>query len=75
MSPEERIAVLETKVGAIETTLNGMDGKLDMLVSAFNMGQGTAVAKAKIGGLILLCLAAFGWIYDHIQPLLGKGHP
>ena len=71
-TPEERIAVLETKMSAIESKLSGMDGKLDTLVEAFNMGRGRAIAWAKIGGYVLLVATGAAWVWDHlISPLLG----
>lgn len=67
---EERIASLIATVERMHTEnrvrLDSQDVKLDRLVAAFNMGRGGAVAAAKIGGLMLLALAAGGWAVDHI---------
>lgn len=56
----ERLAVLETKVEAMERSLNGMDGKLDDLLALRHKGIGVfwlasaLTGTGIIGGLSLL---------------------
>jgi hypothetical protein len=51
---------------AIDRRLAAIDGKLDQLTTAFNMGRGGAIAGAKIGGMVLLAIGAIAWLADRL---------
>lgn len=55
----------EGRLDSLEKWVTSIDGKLDQLIAAANMGRGAWWAFVKLGGLILMGLAALGWIYDH----------
>jgi hypothetical protein len=71
-----KIARLEERIGGLINTVNAMQGEnrarldkqdaqLARLVAAFNMGEGRAIAVAKIGGLMVLAAGAVAWLIDH----------
>jgi hypothetical protein len=51
---------------AVDRQLTAINGKLDRLATAFNIGRGGAIAGAKIGGLLLLALGAGAWLVDRL---------
>jgi hypothetical protein len=55
---------------AVDRQLTAIDGKLDRLTTAFNLGRGGALALVKIGGLFLLLTAAVGWLADRLPSWL-----
>jgi len=50
----------------VDRQLVAINGKLDLLTAAVNMGRGGALAVAKIGGLLLLVLGAVAWLADRV---------
>jgi hypothetical protein len=59
----------------MEERLDRIEGKVDQLLEAFNMGRGGARAIAKLGGFMILTSAALGWLWQNvIGPLLGRTH-
>jgi len=64
MTPEERIAKLETRQEGTDAWLKEIDAKLDQLIAAANMGRGAWWALLKIGGLLLLLVGAAAWIWE-----------
>ncbi len=73
VTPDERdrLAKVETKVEAIERMLSEMDGKLDTVVSAATFSRGALWAALKIGGFMLVVVAALGWAWDRFKQLMG----
>ncbi|MGE0116826.1 MAG: hypothetical protein AB7S71_14900 [Dongiaceae bacterium] len=55
---------------AVDRQLAAIDGKLDRLTTAFNLGRGGALALVKIGSLLLLIAAAAGWLADRLPSWL-----
>lgn len=73
MTPDERdrLAKVETKVEAIEKMLSEMDGKLDTVVTAASFNRGAFWAALKIGGAMVVVIAAIGWVWDRAKQLMG----
>ncbi len=72
-----KIARLEERLAALKVTIEAMHGEnrarldkqdlqLARLVAAFNMGEGRAIAVAKIGGLLVMAAGAVAWTIDHV---------
>lgn len=55
---------------ALDRQLAAINGKLDRLNTAFNMGRGGALALIKIGGLLLLLGGAATWLADRLPSWL-----
>ena len=55
---------------AVDRQLAVIDGKLDRLTTAFNLGRGGALVLVKIGSLLLLIAAAAGWLADRLPAWL-----
>ena len=55
---------------AVDRQLAAIDGKLDRLTTAFNLGRGGALVLVKIGSLLLLIAAAAGWLADRLPAWL-----
>ena len=69
----DRLARLEARFDSMEDWVKSMDGKLDKLLTAANMGQGAWKFTLWVGG-VLAGLAAVGtWVFDHLAPLF-RGH-
>lgn len=76
MTPEERIAVLETKVDGQGKWLESIDGKVDKLLEAASMGKGGFLVVMKLGALLVMAAGFFAWLWDHIGSVfrsMGKG--
>jgi hypothetical protein len=55
---------------ALDRQLAAINGKLDRLATAFNLGRGGALALAKLGGLLLLLIAAAAWLAERLPAWL-----
>jgi hypothetical protein len=55
---------------ALDRQLAAINGKLDRLTTAFNMGRGGAVALVKLGGALLLLGGAAAWLADRLPAWL-----
>jgi hypothetical protein len=55
---------------ALDRQLAAINGKLDRLNAAFNMGRGGALALVKVGGLLLLIGGAAAWLADRLPDWL-----
>ncbi len=62
----QRLAVVETKVSAVERRLCDIDGKLDELIEAKNLGRGALWLFLKIAALISAVMAAVAWASQHL---------
>lgn len=70
---EERVARLEQRADDKDAVLLRMEGKLDTLLTAFNMGKGAWKATMKIGAIAVLLAGAFSWFWQYVlSPLIGK---
>lgn len=67
-TPEERIAVLETKVDGQGKWLESIDTKVDKLLEAANMAGGGWLVIMKLGGLLVMAAGFGAWVVDHIAP-------
>lgn len=65
-TPEERLAIVETRAEAMEKTLVRIEGKQDQLIEQANRWKGAFVVVLALGGLL-------GWIGDHAVKLLTRG--
>jgi hypothetical protein len=55
---------------ALDRQLATINGKLDRLTTAFDLGRGGALAIAKFGGLLLLAIGAAAWLADRLPAWL-----
>ena len=55
---------------ALDRQLGAINGKLDHLTAAFNMGRGGALALVKLGGLLLLIGGGAAWLADRLPSWL-----
>jgi len=55
---------------ALDRQLAAINGKLDRLTTAFNMGRGGALALVKLGGLLLLLGGSAAWLADRLPSWL-----
>ena len=55
---------------ALDRQLAAINGKLDHLTTAFNMGRGGALALVKLGGLLLLFGGGVAWLADRLPSWL-----
>lgn len=55
---------------ALDRRLAAIDGKLDRLTTAFNLGRGGALALARIGAALLLLVGAVAWLADRLPAWL-----
>lgn len=67
----DRLVVLETEVEQMQSQLTSMDGKLDQLVTAANMGRGAWWLLLKIGGIVVAITTAGAWLYDRFVGSMG----
>lgn len=73
MTTEERVAVVENQVKQNRASLERIEGKVDQLIAASNMGKGAWWALMRVGGLMLLVAGAVAWMWDHVPK--PWGHP
>jgi hypothetical protein len=55
---------------ALDRQLGAINGKLDHLTTAFNMGRGGALALVKLGGLLLVIGGGAAWLADRLPSWL-----
>jgi hypothetical protein len=55
---------------ALDRQLAAINGKLDRLTAAFNIGRGGALAAAKLGGALLLLGGGAAWLADRLPAWL-----
>jgi hypothetical protein len=55
---------------ALDSQLAAINGKLDRLTTAFNMGRGGVRALVKLGGLLLLLGGGAAWLADRLPSWL-----
>ena len=68
MTPDERIAVLETRFDVIDTRLTHMDGQLEKLVALSNRWKGGAAVLLSMGALV-------GWFGEKLFALIPGNNP
>jgi hypothetical protein len=67
----QEIGALKAEVGNMKSRLEEMDGKLDQLVEAANMGKGAWWMSVKVGGVLVTASAGIAWIWQHVGQLVG----
>jgi len=75
MTPDERDRLVRLEQQQLQTREDITEIKHDVktLLSAFNMGQGKAVAMAKVGGYVVMLAGGLAWLWQNLLgPLLGK---
>lgn len=55
---------------ALDRQLAAINAKLDRLTTAFNLGRGGVLVLAKLGGALLLLIAAAAWLADRLPAWL-----
>lgn len=63
----ERIAALESKFEAQGAWLKSIDGKVDELRAALNMGKGALFVVLKVGAALVAFATFIAWITDHLK--------
>lgn len=66
----ERIGALDARMDNVEKRIEKIDGNVENLAAAANMGRGAWWAATKFGALVFLFLGAFGWAWDRMRPAL-----
>lgn len=51
---------------ALDRQLAAINGKLDRITTAFNLGRGGALVLVKLGSVLLLLIAAAAWLADRL---------
>lgn len=64
------IGMLKADMANLKERIEGMDGKLDRLVEAANMGRGAWWLSVKIGGAIVTILAGLAWLWQHVLQIM-----
>ena len=66
MSPEERdrLVRLEERFDAQQKQLDAIDGKLDSLMAAANMGKGAWWLIIRIGAVLTTLVGVGAWAFD-----------
>lgn len=71
MSVEADIAELKSRVRAMEKVAESLDGKVDQIIAAMNMGKGAWVLLLKVGAVFVAFVTAFAalvsaaaWVFD-----------
>lgn len=65
MSPEERIAVLESQMGEVKRSIENIDNKLDQLLEFRNKGAGVFWLISAVSGTGLIGLVT--WLIDSVR--------
>jgi hypothetical protein len=55
---------------ALDRQLAAINGKLDRLTTAFNLGRGGALVLVKLGTALVLLIAAAAWLADRLPAWL-----
>lgn len=55
---------------ALDRQLAAINGKLDRLTTAFNLGRGGALVLVKLGTVLVLLIAAAAWLADRLPAWL-----
>ena len=55
---------------ALDRQLAAINGKLDRLTTAFNLGRGGALVLVKLGTVLVLLIAAAAWVADRMPAWL-----
>lgn len=71
-TPEERLARLEARQDALEDWLRSIDGKVDEIRQAANMGKGAWKAVLWVGGILASAAAFLAWVAEHLAALFGR---
>lgn len=67
ITPEERIAALESQYQAQAAWLKSIDGKVDELLAALNKGKGALFVVMALGSALLAITGFIAWVTDHLR--------
>jgi hypothetical protein len=62
----KEIGALQADMNSVKDRLESIEGKLQQLVDAANMGKGMWWASVKVGGLILTVAGGLAWAWQHM---------
>ena len=68
----EKIGALDARMDNVERSVEKIDGNVEKLTQAANMGKGAWWAAVKIGGFLVIMLSALAWLWGQIRPILEK---
>ena len=63
----EKIGALDARMDNVERDLTKIDGNVEKLTEAANMGKGVWWAAVKLGGLLVMFAAALAWTWERIK--------
>lgn len=72
----ERIGRLDARMDNVERRVEKIDTNVEALAAAAHMGRGAWWGATKLGGLMLLALGAFAWLWSnarHLAERWGQG--
>ena len=62
----EKIGALDARMDNVERDLTEIDGNVEKLTEAANMGKGAWWAAVKLGGFCVLFLGALAWAWQRL---------
>ena len=68
----QEIGSLKAEMAHVKRSLSDMDGKLDQIIAAANMGKGAWLVAVKAGGIIATIAAGAAWIWQHVQAIFQR---
>lgn len=63
----EKIGALDARMDNIEGWVEKIDGNVENLTDAANMGRGAWWATVKIGGVLMLLAGAAAWVWERLK--------
>lgn len=57
---------IETRLGVLETGQASVEGKIDKLLAAHNVGRGVAITLTKLGLVLVAIAGGLAWLWDHL---------
>lgn len=68
----QEIGSLKAEMAHVKRSLSDMDGKLDQIIAAANMGKGAWLVAVKAGGIIATIAAGAAWLWQHVQAIFQR---
>lgn len=68
----QEIGSLKAEMAHVKRSLSDMDGKLDQIIAAANMGKGAWLVAVKAGGIIATIGAGAAWLWQHVQAIFQR---
>ena len=63
----EKIGALDARMDNVERSVEKIDGNVERLTRAANMGRGAWWAALKIGGVLVMAVAAAAWVWGRFR--------